>query len=85
MSLAGLRLDADAALHAGLLVEVVDADQLVAHAQRQAAALVAADPHLLRSVRALYANVDLSLTEALCAERNALEQWRLRGPCEWSV
>jgi enoyl-CoA hydratase len=86
MSLAGLRLDADGALRAGLLSEVTSPELLVPRAQELAAAVAAADPDLVSTVRALYdQNTDRSLAEALAAESTALERWRADHQTGWSV
>jgi enoyl-CoA hydratase len=86
MSLAGLRLDADAALRAGLLSEVTAPDLLVPRAQELAAAVAAADPDLVSTVRALFVqNQDRSLADALAAESAELERWRAHHATGWSV
>jgi enoyl-CoA hydratase len=86
LSLAGLRLDADGALRAGLLSEVTSPELLVPRAQELAAAVAAADPDLVSTVRALYdQNTDRSLAEALAAESTALERWRADHQTGWSV
>lgn len=80
MSLAGLRLDAEAALRAGLLSEIVEADLLVERAVEMARSVAAANQDLVGAVRALHDdNVDRSVPEALAAEKAALEQWRAQG------
>ena len=86
VSLAGLRLDADAALHAGLLSEVTAADLLVPRAQELAAAIAAADPDLVSTVRTLYdRNQERSLADALAEESAELERWRANHATGWSV
>jgi enoyl-CoA hydratase len=86
VSLAGLRLDADAALRAGLLSEVTAPDLLVPRAQELAAAVAAADPDLVTTVRTLYdQNQDRSLTDALAEESAELERWRAEHATGWSV
>ncbi|MWA00948.1 enoyl-CoA hydratase [Actinomadura sp. LD22] len=86
MSLAGLRLDAGAALRAGLLAEVVENDALLARAHELAGAIAAAKPELVAVVNRLYdENGDLSLDDALAAEEDELERWRSTQPSKWSV
>ncbi|WP_406276683.1 enoyl-CoA hydratase-related protein [Nocardia sp. NBC_00881] len=86
MSLAGLRLDAEAALRLGLLVEVVDREILEARAQELARNIAAADPAYVAEVRALHdGSVHRSATEALAAERAAHQRWHhVRRPA-WNV
>lgn len=86
VSLAGLRLDAEAALRSGLLAEVVEPDHLVPRARELASAVAAANQDLVQVVRTLYDdNLDRTLPDALAAERKALERWRARGRTGWSV
>jgi enoyl-CoA hydratase len=86
MSLAGLRLDADAALRAGLLSEVTAPDLLVPRAQELAAAVGAADTDLVTTVRTLFdQNQDRSLADALAVESAELERWRAEHATGWSV
>jgi enoyl-CoA hydratase len=86
VSLAGLRLDADAALRAGLLSEIAASDLLVPRAQELAAAISASDPDLVATVRGLYdQNADRSLDEALAVESAELERWRAEHATGWSV
>jgi enoyl-CoA hydratase len=86
VSLAGLRLDADAAVRAGLLSEVTAPDLLVPRAQELAAAVSAADPDLVSAVRTLYdQNADRSVEEALAMESAQLERWRAEHATGWSV
>jgi enoyl-CoA hydratase len=86
VSLAGLRLDADAALRAGLLSEVIAPELLVPRAQELAAAVAAADPDLVSTVRTLYdQNQDRSLADALAVESAELERWRATHATGWSV
>jgi enoyl-CoA hydratase len=86
MTLAGVRLDAEAALRTGLLTEIVEPDALVARAQELAGNMAAANQDFIRSVRDLYdGNADRSLAEALAAERAAHQRWRDSQPLQWSV
>lgn len=86
VSLAGLRLDADAAVRAGLLSEVTAPDLLVPRAQELAAAISAADPDLVTTVRTLYdQNPDRSLEAGLAMESAELERWRVEHATGWSV
>ena len=86
VSLAGLRLDADAALRAGLLSEVTTPDLLVPRAQELAAAVAAADTDLVTTVRTLFdQNQDRSLADALAVESAELERWRAHHATGWSV
>ncbi|MEU6748287.1 enoyl-CoA hydratase-related protein [Spirillospora sp. NPDC046719] len=86
MSLAGLRLDAEAALRAGLLSEIVEDDALLARAQQLAGAIAAAKPELVAVVNRLYdENDDRSLSDALAVEADELERWRSTQPSKWSV
>ncbi len=87
MSLAGLRLDAIAALRAGLLAEIVDDDALIARAQELARYIAAADPEYIATVRALHdGNTDRSVDEALAVERVEHANWRAaHGRVSWTV
>jgi enoyl-CoA hydratase len=86
VSLAGLRLDADAALRAGLLSEVTAPDLLVTRAQELAAAIAAADPDLVSTARTLYdQNRERSLADARAEESAELERWRAHHATGWSV
>jgi enoyl-CoA hydratase len=86
MTLAGVRLDAEAALRAGLLTEIVEPDALVARALELAQNVAAANQDFVRNVRVLYdENADRSLPEALAAERAAHQRWRDNQPLQWSV
>lgn len=86
MSLAGLRLDAPAALRAGLVTEVVEADHLLGRATELAAAVSAADPDLVRAVCRLHGeSTDRSLPAALAEEAAALQHWRTGHRTAWSV
>ncbi|MBY8863582.1 enoyl-CoA hydratase/isomerase family protein [Nocardia sp. CA2R105] len=86
MSLGGLRLDADAALRAGLLSEIVDPDRLVIRATELASAIAAADHDLVQGVRTLIdQNADRALPEALAVEAQELQTWRTRGRTGWTV
>jgi enoyl-CoA hydratase len=86
VSLAGLRLNADAAVRAGLLSEVTAPDLLVPRAQQLAAAISASDPELVTTVRTLYdQNADRSVEEALTMESAELERWRAQHATGWSV
>jgi len=86
VSLAGLRLDADAALRAGLLSEVTAPDLLVPRAQELAAAVGAADTDLVTTVRTMFdQNQDRSLADALAVESAELERWRAEHATGWSV
>lgn len=86
VTLAGLRLDATAALRTGLLSEVVPADTLVARARELAATIAAADPDLVRTVRHLHDRAaDTSLGDALADEAYELHQWRATHRHDWTV
>ena len=86
VTLAGVRLDADAALRMGLLTEVVEPDTLMARAQELAGNMAAANQDFIRSVRDLHnGNADGSLAKALEAERGAHQRWRDSQPLQWSV
>jgi len=79
MSLASMRLDAQSAVRAGLLSEVVQADSLVQRACELAGNIAAADPTYVLTLRNLYdANMDRSLDDALAAEQVERERWRSR-------
>jgi enoyl-CoA hydratase len=84
MSLGGVRLTAEQALHAGLLAEIVDPERLVEHTVEQAHRVASADPELVRLVRGLYeGNADRSLPDGLAAEQEELQRWRAMGPGQW--
>lgn len=86
MSLGGLRLDAEAALRAGLLSQIVAPEQLVVRAIELAGAIAAADPDLTQIVRRLLDdNADRKLTHALAVEAEELQSWRARGRTGWKV
>lgn len=86
VGLAGLRLDTEAALRAGLLTEIAESDALVARARQLARNIAAANQDFITSVRALYnENADRSLAEALAAEGTAHQHWRDSQPLQWSV
>jgi len=86
MGLAGLRLDALAALRAGLLAEVVEPDALMTRAHELAFNIANADHHLILTLRKLYdANMSRSLDDALVAEQIELERWRQGSPRTWSA
>lgn len=86
MGLAGLRLDALAALRAGLLVEVVEPDALMTRAHELAFNIANANGALVASLRKLYdANMNRSLNDALAAEQVELERWRQASPRTWSA
>jgi enoyl-CoA hydratase len=81
MSLGGMRLNAHAALRAGLLSEVVDADALVCRARELASNIAAADPTYIQALRELYdANMDRSLADALAAEQTEKARWGTSHP-----
>lgn len=86
MSLAGLRLDAAAALRCGLLTEVTDADRLVGRAHELAATIAAADGDLVGVVRQLHdASQDRTVAQALAEESAELDRWRAHHSTGWSV
>ncbi|SNQ48365.1 Enoyl-CoA hydratase [Frankia canadensis] len=86
MSLGGLRLDAQAALLAGLVTQVVPEERLVEHAVEQAGRIAAANQDLVRIVRDLHdGNIDRPLTKALAVEYARREEWRSIGPQTWTV
>ena len=79
-----MRLDAQGALRARLLSEVVEADSLVRRARELAGNIAAADPTYVQTLRDLYnANMDRSLSDALAAERVESERWRSSHPRQW--
>jgi enoyl-CoA hydratase len=84
MSLAGMRLDAAAALRCGLLCDVVDGGRLLARADELAHAAAETNQTYVCAVRALYNdNADRSLADALAAERAHNTQWRNTQPRQW--
>jgi enoyl-CoA hydratase len=84
VSLAGMRLNAESALRAGLLAEIVESERLVEHAVQQARQVASANPDLVRRIRDLHdGNASRSLPGALDAEQAELERWRASGPGEW--
>jgi enoyl-CoA hydratase len=86
MSLARLRLDAEAALRSGLLVEITEPEFLITRAQELASAIAAADQDLVSTVRRLHDdNQDRPLPDALAQESAALEHWRAKHATGWSV
>lgn len=86
MSLGGLRLDAEAALRASLLAEIVEPDRLVERAVELAGAVAGADPDLVEVVRNLMdTNPDRPLSDALAVEAEQLRIWRARGQTGWKV
>jgi enoyl-CoA hydratase len=85
MSLAGMRLDAEAARRAGLLAEIVAADELMPRARELAGVIAGADPEFVRIVRRLHGdNADRSIRDAVEAETAALFRWRSSGHMGWS-
>jgi enoyl-CoA hydratase len=86
MSLGGVRLDAQAALRAGLLSEIVEPDELVARARELAGNIAAAKQELVMVVRKLYdENAHRPLEDALAVEENELRGWRENQQLNWSV
>ncbi|MFC5754313.1 enoyl-CoA hydratase-related protein [Actinomadura rugatobispora] len=86
MSLGGVRLDAQAALRAGLLSELVDAEELVTRARTIAGNIATARQELVAIVRKLYdENADRSLDDALAFEEAELRRWRENQRLNWSV
>jgi 2-(1,2-epoxy-1,2-dihydrophenyl)acetyl-CoA isomerase len=66
-------LDAKSALDAGLLSEVVPADQLLGRAREKAEKLAAKAPHYVRMAKALlHESIEHSLTEHLQLERHGI-------------
>ncbi|MFV2179903.1 enoyl-CoA hydratase-related protein [Actinomadura sp. LOL_016] len=86
MSLGGLRLDARAALRAGLLSEIVEHDELGSRARALATHIATARQELVGVVRRLYdQNAGRSLDDALAVEAGELERWRAHQRLTWSV
>ena len=66
-------LDAEAALEAGLVSEVVPADELMPRAKEKAAKLAAKSPHYMRMAkRLLHESIENSLTDHLQIERHGI-------------
>jgi enoyl-CoA hydratase/carnithine racemase len=66
-------LDANAALEAGLVTEVVPADQLLARAQEKAEKLAAKAPYYVRTAkRLLHQSIENSINDHLQLERHGI-------------
>lgn len=73
MLLLGEPLDAETALHSGLVTALVPADMLLAHARAKAAALVAMPPTALAVTRRLMRGDGKALAAQMAAEKTAFE------------
>ncbi|UGQ11186.1 enoyl-CoA hydratase-related protein [Yinghuangia sp. ASG 101] len=86
ISLAGVRLDAEAALRTGLLTEIVEPDRLVARARELAGRMAAANPELVTVVRRLHdRSQDKPLADAVAEESDELRRWRAAHQLGWNV
>lgn len=86
MVLSGLRLSAQEAWTRGLLVRLVEPDELVPAALALARSAAEKDPELLGQVRALLSlSSERGVSEALRHESESLDRWRATGRTNWSV
>lgn len=84
MMLTGAPIDADHALRAGLVNEVVADDGLVDRAMEVARQIAQIDTDLCTATKAMVDNgVAVSLDEALAGERQAFEHRRMNGRQAW--